>query len=105
MFSCLLLLLVALLYLSTQTFRRYLDRSGPVWRELGRNSYSVYVLHVVVIGVVALLLLGVEMPSLLKYLVAVMASYLVSNLIASGYRWVVEAGGSRRLAACPGHST
>ena len=78
--------LVTMLYLSIQTFRRYLDRGGPVWRELSRNSYSVYVVHVIAIGGIGLLLLGSPMPSLAKYLTLTMASYVISNLLASLYR-------------------
>ena len=97
--------LVALLYLSIQTFRRYLDRSGPLWRELGRNSYSVYVLHVVVIGVMATLFLTAAMPSLQKYLLVTVASFLVSNLVASLVRRLSLGAPARGLEARPAQST
>ena len=93
--------LAVMIYLSTQTFRRYLDRSGPVWRELGRNSYSVYVLHVIAIGGLGLLLLGSPMPSLAKYPTLTLASFVASNLLASLYRRLRARRARPRLVARP----
>ena len=78
--------LLGMAYLSLQTFRRYLDRRGRIWRELGRNSYSVYIIHVIVLGILATALLSAPLPSLVKYLMLTAGGYLLSNLAVSLYR-------------------
>jgi hypothetical protein len=73
--------LLCSLYLLVETFRRYFDKPGRVRGELNRNSYYVYIIHVVVIGAIALGLLNSAMPSLLKYLAVTVSTYAACNLI------------------------
>ena len=77
---------LCMVYLMAQSFWRYLDRPGRVWNELNRNSYGVYIIHVIVIGAIALLLLNVTILAELKYLILMLSAYLASNLIVSLYR-------------------
>lgn len=81
--------LLILIYLMVQTFWRYVDKAGRVWSELNKNSYGVYIIHVIVLGVIAVLLLNSGMPSLLKYLTLTVSTFLVCNLIVSLYRRAV----------------
>jgi fucose 4-O-acetylase-like acetyltransferase len=81
--------LLSMLYLLVQTFWRYVDKPGKIWDELNRNSYGVYIIHVIVIGVIALPLLNSAMPSFLKYITLTVLAYLASNLIASLYQRTV----------------
>jgi hypothetical protein len=81
--------MLCLVYLMVETFWRYFDKTGKVWNELNLNSYGVYIIHVIVVGVIALLLLNLSMPAILKYLILVVSAYLVSNLIISLYRKVI----------------
>jgi len=83
--------LLCLMYIMIETFRRYLDRPGRLGRLLNSTSYFVYIIHVIVIGVVALLLLNTTMPSLWKYLVLTVSSYVASNAIICAYRSVMAA--------------
>jgi Acyltransferase family len=83
-FSLLITVLV-MLYLLIAMFWFWFDKEGPIRRELNRNSYGVYIIHMVVIGGIALLLINVAVPSLLKHLILVVAAWVVSNLIMSGY--------------------
>ena len=78
--------LLFLMYALIETFWRYFDRTGRTWNELNKNSYGVYIIHVIVLGVIALLLLNLAMPSLLKYLTLAVTTYAASNLIVSLYR-------------------
>ena len=80
---------LCMVYLLIQSFWRYLDRPGRVWNELNRNSYGVYIIHVIVVGAIALFLLNLAIPSLLKSLILVVSAYLASNLIVSLYRRAV----------------
>jgi hypothetical protein len=78
--------LLCLMYIVIETFWRYLDKTGKIWNELNQNSYGVYIIHVIVLGVIALLLLNSAMPSLSKYLTLAVSTYAASNLIISLYR-------------------
>jgi hypothetical protein len=65
------------------------DVNGWVWNELNRDSYGVYIIHVIVVGAIALSLLSVTMPAILKWLILTVAAYLVCNVIVSLYRRAV----------------
>jgi peptidoglycan/LPS O-acetylase OafA/YrhL len=80
---------LCMVYLMVQSFWRYLDRTGRVWNELNRNSYGVYIIHVIIVGAIALLLLNVTMPAMVKFLILVVSAYLASNLIVGLYRRAV----------------
>ena len=78
--------LLCMLYLLIQTFWRYADKPGAAWGELNGNSYGVYIIHVIVIGIFGTLLLNAGVPAVAKYLLLAISAYLVSNLIVSLYR-------------------
>ncbi len=82
--------LLGIIYLMVETFWRYVDRTGRIWNELNKNSYGVYIIHMIVLGVIALPLVNIAMPSLLKYLTLTVFTFLVSNLIISLYRRAVD---------------
>jgi DMSO/TMAO reductase YedYZ heme-binding membrane subunit len=92
--------LLCLVYLMVESFWLYVDRTSKIWSELNKNSYGVYIIHVIVLGVIALPLLNSAMPSFLKYLTLVVATLLASNLIISIYRRAaarIEASNQRRI--------
>ena len=78
--------MLSLLYLTLVTFRRWFNEQGRMGAQLSENSYAVYILHVPVLGVIALLLLQVGIPSLAKYVVLAASTYVLTNLMALGYR-------------------
>ncbi len=78
--------LLCLLPLMIESFWRYLDKTGKVWDELNKNSYGVYIIHVIVIGIFGTLLLNLNLPALVKYPLLILSTYLGSNLVVSGYR-------------------
>ena len=82
--------LLCLLYLLIETFRRYFDKPGKIWNELNRNSYYVYIIHVIAIGMIALSLLNSPIPSLLKHFILTVSTYLACNLIVYFYREVIQ---------------
>lgn len=78
--------LLCLLYLMVSTFRYYLNKQGNILKALNANSYGVYFIHVIVIGCIALIMLNASIPSLLKYLILVASTWILSNLIVYFYR-------------------
>ena len=88
--------LLCLVYVMVESFRRYFNRTGKIWGELNRNSYGVYIVHVIMIGVFGTLLLGLNLPALVKYPLLIVLTYLASNLLVSLYRSLVHALKSSR---------
>ena len=82
----LLLSMISMVYLIVETFWRYFDRTGRFWSELNKNSYGVYIIHVIVIGVFGTLLLNTNLPAVVKYLLLIVSTYVGSNLLVSWYR-------------------
>ncbi len=80
---CFHLSLLCLMYVMIETSRRYLNTQGRLRRELNENSYPVYIIHVIVMGVIALLLLNTAIPSLLKFLLLAVSTFGVSNIVVS----------------------
>jgi surface polysaccharide O-acyltransferase-like enzyme len=72
------------------SFWLYFDKTGKLWRELNKNSYGVYIIHVIVIGVFGTLLLKLNLPALVKYLILIVSAYGGSNLLVSGYRKLIQ---------------
>lgn len=83
---CFYLSLLSLLYTLVMAFRIHLNRAGTLVRELNQNSYNVYIIHVIVLGLIALPLMDVPIPSVLKYLLLSVTTYIASNLIVQLYR-------------------
>ena len=73
--------LLCLLYSVINLFRYSFNKSGKLINVLNRNSYGVYIIHTVVLGGIALLLLNTGIPSILKYFILAIATYIVSNII------------------------
>jgi fucose 4-O-acetylase-like acetyltransferase len=83
--------LLCLMYVLIESFWRYFDKTGWIWGELNRNSYGVYIIHVIVIGVFGTLLLNLNLPATVKYFILIVLTYGTSNLVVSGYRSLLQA--------------
>ena len=92
-----LLSLVGLMVIITATFRRFANKSGRFTRELSQNTYGVYILHVVVMGAIAWLLLNTTMPSLVKHLILTASTFAVCQAMVSIYRRIIYALLSHKL--------
>lgn len=84
--------LAYLLYAMITTFRKYMNKKLRIMMELNKNSYGVYIIHVVVMGSLALSMLNTAIPSLLKFLLLTVSTFVISNEITSCYRKVVGSG-------------
>ncbi len=82
--------LAYLLYVMITIFRRYLNTQGKIWRELNRNSYGVYIIHTIVMGGLAVTMLNMTIPSLVKFLLVTVSTFVVSNVIVYGYQKLIS---------------
>ena len=83
------LALLCMMYLMVESFRRYFDKSGRIWSELNRNSYGVYIFHVIMVGIFGTLLMKLGLPVYVKYPLLIILTYLSSNLLISTYKNLV----------------
>ena len=79
---------LTLAYTFIESFRFYLNRTGPIWKALNQYSYTVYIIHVIMIGVFGVLLMRTGWPVLVKYLLLIVLTYLSSNLIGAVIQWI-----------------
>ena len=89
-YASMLLSMLSFLYLLIHIFRFRLNKTNIVLEELSKNSYAVYILHMIVIGVFALMLLNISMPALLKFFILLILTFAVSNLLVSTYRRLLQ---------------
>lgn len=82
--------LFCLLYLLIHTFRVYLNKQGNLSKALNKNSYHVYIIHTIVMGLLAFAMLNITLPSLLKFLLLTVLTFGVSNLIIDFSRKVIQ---------------
>jgi len=92
---------VCMVYIMVESFWRYVDKPGKIWSTLSQNSYGVYIIHVIMIGIFGTLLLNLNLPALLKYPILIISTYLASNLVVSGYRSLVQALKFNKIALKP----
>lgn len=76
---------IGMVYLMVESFWRYVDKPGKLWRTLSHNSYGVYIIHVIMIGIFGTLLLNIGLPALVKYPLLIISTYVGSNLLVSAY--------------------
>lgn len=58
--------------------------------HLNKNSYQVYIIHVVILGVIALPMMHWNIPAFVKYIVLTVVTFAVSNILVSLYRQLFQ---------------
>lgn len=53
--------------------------------QLNKNSYSVYIIHMIVMGLIALILVSIPLPAMVKLLVLTILTFAVSNILVYAY--------------------
>ena len=53
--------------------------------HLNRNSYYVYIIHMIVLGIVALGLINISLPAGIKYVLLAILTFIISNAIVYAY--------------------
>ncbi len=82
--------MLSFLHICIYIFRNSFNRTNSLMVELARNSYAVYIIHIVVMGLIALPLLNVHIPAFVKFLILTILTFVISNTIVYVYRIVVK---------------
>ena len=82
--------LAGLMFVLIYTFRFYLNKQCRFSAALSANSYNVYIIHTVLIGGIAFLMLNSGIPSLIKFVILTISAYATTNGLVSIYRKVFK---------------
>ena len=78
--------MLSFLYVLIHAFRFNFNKINPIMKQLNKSSYSVYIIHVIVIGVIATAMLPLSIPAFIKFLILTVSSFVVSNLLVYSYQ-------------------
>lgn len=78
-------LMVGIIVFLLYFFRERLNQAGPIAKSMAANVYTVYIIHQTVLYTLNVLLLGIHIPTIVKFLIAgliaVPVCFLLSSLI------------------------
>ncbi len=84
-YSSAILAMLSFLQVLIHVFRFNLNKTNAVLSELGKNSYSVYIIHMIVLGLIALAMIHLPVHGGIKYVLLSGFTFLLSNMIV--YSW------------------
>jgi len=96
-YTSVLISMFSFLYILIYTFRFSLNKSNWLMKEVNKNSYAVYIIHLPIIGVFALLLLNISMPAIIKFLLVTVLTFIISNIIVYAYRQLFQKAFSKNV--------
>jgi peptidoglycan/LPS O-acetylase OafA/YrhL len=85
-YSSAILSMLCFLQILLHVFRFNLNKTNPVFSELGRNSYSVYIIHMIVLGIIALAMMQLPIHGGIKYVLLSVFTFLLTNMIIYSWR-------------------
>ena len=97
-YATLLVSMLSFLYVFVYLFRFNFNKGNRLMALLNRNSYQVYIIHVVVLGVFATFMLNWNIPVFIKFAVLTLMTFTVSNVLVSLYRQLFQKTHSMKKA-------
>ncbi|MFT5763986.1 MAG: fucose 4-O-acetylase-like acetyltransferase [Saprospiraceae bacterium] len=89
-YSSLLLTMLSFIYIFVDLFRFKLNKTNKLMNHLNTNSYYVYIIHMIVLGLIALVLVNIPIPSVIKYLILTLLTFVVSHFIIYVYNRIIQ---------------
>jgi hypothetical protein len=89
-YTSLLISMFSFLYVFIHAFRFSFNKTNSFIQELNMNSYAVYIIHVPVIGFIALFFLNAAIPAMMKFLSVTILAFIISNLLVILYRKTLQ---------------
>lgn len=65
--------------------------------HLNKYSYSVYIIHVIVMGLIAVILLNLAIPAVVKFLILTIMTFIVSNVLVGTFQRLFQIILSNRI--------
>jgi len=82
--------MLCFLYILIDLFRFHINKRSKLIDYLNAYSYQVYIIHMIVMGLIATALLYVQIPALLKFALLTLLTFAVSNLLIYAYNSVIK---------------
>jgi peptidoglycan/LPS O-acetylase OafA/YrhL len=80
--------MLSILYVFVYVFQLHGNKNNKIMESLNRSSYNVYIIHMTVLSMLALALLKLELPAIVKFFILTLTTFFVSNVITLIYtRW------------------
>ena len=89
-YSSSLLTTLSFLYLLIDVFALKLNKTSRLMSSLNRGSYNVYIIHMIVIGLIATPLIALEINAYLKFGIVAIVSFVASHLIIQLYYKLIK---------------
>ena len=89
-YSTALLSMFSFLYVMLHTFRFSFNKTNGLMNQLNKNSYAVYIIHVIVLGLIALLMVHLPIPAFAKYMVLAVLTFVGSNVLVYAYNQLLH---------------
>jgi hypothetical protein len=89
-YSSAILAMLSFLQVFVHAFRFNLNKTNNILSELSKNSYAVYIIHMIVLGVVALAMTHLSVHGGVKYVLLSASTFLLSNMIIYSWREVKQ---------------
>jgi peptidoglycan/LPS O-acetylase OafA/YrhL len=87
-YSSALAAMLSILYVFVYVFQLHGNKNNKIMESLNRSSYNVYIIHMTVLSMLALALLKLELPAIVKFFILTLTTFFVSNVITLIYtRW------------------
>lgn len=85
-----LLSTLSFLYILIYAFRFYFNKTNRLMDHLNQYSYSVYIIHMIVLGLIAIPLVKMPIPSIAKFFLLTILTFAISNFLVYGYRQLFQ---------------
>jgi fucose 4-O-acetylase-like acetyltransferase len=82
--------MMSILYVLLRSFYMKLNKPRKILMEMAGNSYYVYIIHMVIAGGFALLLLNISIHPFIKFTILVLLTILFSNVVVSAYNRTIK---------------
>lgn len=76
-----LLLMLSFLYIFIYVFRFKFNKTNDIISRLNKNSYSVYIIHTIMLGIIALTMVNLSIPVFVKFLILTILTFTISNML------------------------
>jgi hypothetical protein len=82
-----ILSMLSFLYVFLHVFRIHFNKTNVLLNLLNNVSYSVYIIHLVVLGVIALAMKDLALHGFLKFILLTIFTFAVSNILVIAYQF------------------
>ncbi|NQU86242.1 MAG: acyltransferase family protein, partial [Mariniphaga sp.] len=89
-YALILISMLSFLYVFVHVFRFKFNKSNKIADQLNRNSYQVYIIHTIVLGIIATILIQITISPVVKYFILFIFTFVVCNVLVYAYQRIFK---------------